>query len=367
MALEGKLSDFGLPDILQLISIQQKTGVLELISSNDQARLRFQNGDILNVSCASRGTITDILKKYLKINNKLSDEEIEQIEATARSTNLKFEKVLVTGRYLTNQELEDIVSQIMEEIIYDLFTWKEASYSFETESNILMPGFPAIIIRVDGLLMEGMRRIDEWPQIEKNLPDPRLCFTKNPKIPVKPDELPPDESRVYEKLDGKNSIQEIIEVLGLGRYRTYESIHNLLNAELIVKTEGFEKKAKKKTSSIDFMGIFAVLFSSLLTLVVSVVVVIAILIGGWFYRQHVSTIKEEKSFISEMVIQNEYVQLVDALKIYYMLHSRYPQTLDELVKNKIISEKKIKLIEKYYVYKVNESLAQYTIDKKESQ
>ena len=190
MALEGKLSDFGLPDILQLISIQQKSGSLELTSSDDQASVRFQNGDIINATCISRGDSTSLLKQSLIQHETLSKDDIRQIEATAKSSNLKFEKALVTGRYMSSDELEETVSQLMEEIIYDLFTWKEASYRFDTSTSAQVPSFPTIIIRADGLLMEGMRRIDEWPEITKILPNPKLCFDHNPEINVKAEELP---------------------------------------------------------------------------------------------------------------------------------------------------------------------------------
>ena len=47
MALEGKIVDFGVADILQLISQQQKTGVLIVERSNESVEVLFWNGMIL--------------------------------------------------------------------------------------------------------------------------------------------------------------------------------------------------------------------------------------------------------------------------------------------------------------------------------
>ena len=47
MALEGKIVDFGVADILQLISQQQKTGVLIVERRDDSIEVLFWNGMII--------------------------------------------------------------------------------------------------------------------------------------------------------------------------------------------------------------------------------------------------------------------------------------------------------------------------------
>jgi hypothetical protein len=41
MALQGNLDDFSLPEILQLIAVQQKSGVLKLTAGEDTAVIFF--------------------------------------------------------------------------------------------------------------------------------------------------------------------------------------------------------------------------------------------------------------------------------------------------------------------------------------
>ena len=48
MALEGRIVDFGVADILQLISQQQKTGVLIVERKDDSIEVLFWNGMIIS-------------------------------------------------------------------------------------------------------------------------------------------------------------------------------------------------------------------------------------------------------------------------------------------------------------------------------
>ena len=47
MALAGTLKDFGLPDIVQLIGLQRKTGTLHLKHEGESVSVIFDNGAIV--------------------------------------------------------------------------------------------------------------------------------------------------------------------------------------------------------------------------------------------------------------------------------------------------------------------------------
>ena len=50
MALEGTIKDFGLADILQLIGIQRKTGILVLEREGENVELKFLDGNVVGGS-----------------------------------------------------------------------------------------------------------------------------------------------------------------------------------------------------------------------------------------------------------------------------------------------------------------------------
>mgnify|MGYP003694138063 CR=1 FL=1 len=56
-----------------------------------------------------------------------------------------------------------------EETIYDLFLWPEGKFEFkdgEMPANIRV----TIDVEVTGVILEGVRRVDEWQRIQRGLP-----------------------------------------------------------------------------------------------------------------------------------------------------------------------------------------------------
>ena len=54
MALEGTLRDFSLSDILQLIALQRKTGLLTLRSPDDTVILGFDEGKLISAESSAK-------------------------------------------------------------------------------------------------------------------------------------------------------------------------------------------------------------------------------------------------------------------------------------------------------------------------
>ena len=48
MALEGSIQEFGLADILQLLYLQKKTGVLYIKSKNDEVEITSSGKDFIS-------------------------------------------------------------------------------------------------------------------------------------------------------------------------------------------------------------------------------------------------------------------------------------------------------------------------------
>ena len=80
MAFKGTLKDFKVPDILQLISLQKKTGILTFTSSDGFITLIFQKGYIVGVDSFPKKLemrVGSVLVKqdYISILNELCPQE----------------------------------------------------------------------------------------------------------------------------------------------------------------------------------------------------------------------------------------------------------------------------------------------------
>ena len=81
MALEGTLRDFSFADILQLISLQRKTGVLTLKNQDNVVTISFLDGMIVGASSLSQHE-EDRLGLILLKCGAVSEEQVaaEQVE-----------------------------------------------------------------------------------------------------------------------------------------------------------------------------------------------------------------------------------------------------------------------------------------------
>ena len=61
MALEGRIKDFGLADIFQLIQLQKKTGVLTVKNDQQKAAILFEGGMIVGAETNDRAHFPWIL------------------------------------------------------------------------------------------------------------------------------------------------------------------------------------------------------------------------------------------------------------------------------------------------------------------
>src|SRR5437867_11327235 len=110
MALQGNLDDFSLPEILQLIAVQQKSGVLKLTAGDDVAVIFFAGGRVVSTRDRRRNT-RDPLKTFLVQTGRLSDAQLRQIETIEAESRRELTDILLSGNYLSSDELTRSLEQ----------------------------------------------------------------------------------------------------------------------------------------------------------------------------------------------------------------------------------------------------------------
>jgi hypothetical protein len=93
-----------------------------------------------------------------------------------------------------------------EETIFELFLWQEGGFRF-LENILPAKKFQPLSIPVDMLILEGVRRMDEWSRCRDSIPDARWI----PKLvrAVDVQELGPTELSILREINAENSIEEI--------------------------------------------------------------------------------------------------------------------------------------------------------------
>jgi DNA-binding MarR family transcriptional regulator len=173
MALEGSLRDFDLFSLFNMIKTQGKSGILVLSRSEEFVKVFFERGEI--VGCDSNQVpMEDRIGAMLVRLGRLSGEELLAMIQRQRQTLKRMGTLLLESGRVTSRDLQDALFNQAMSVIYRTFRWVEGNYRFDSILPIDLDRehFPAI--PVDTVLMEAARIMDEWPEVQKRLPDHSL-------------------------------------------------------------------------------------------------------------------------------------------------------------------------------------------------
>ncbi|MGQ0814675.1 MAG: DUF4388 domain-containing protein [Gemmatimonadota bacterium] len=238
MAIEGPLQELSIQDVLQLLDLAHKTGVLTIRSESldDEAIVHFSKGAIV---FAVRRRSTRRLGQMLIRSGKLTQRELDSaLEQQRRDPTRRLAEILLEMGSISEEELEKQLRFQMEETIYEVMAWSEGYFKFEERTEIASHRLLARV-RVESLLMEGARRIDEWTRLESKIPGaeavPMLAPGKEGEST--PLELRPEEWEVLAEIDGERDLGQIAADLGRSSFDIAKTIFGLVSTGVVLVQE----------------------------------------------------------------------------------------------------------------------------------
>jgi tetratricopeptide (TPR) repeat protein len=234
MAIEGPLKELSIQDVLQLLQLADKTGVLTVRSErlNDEAIVHFSRGDIV---FAVRRRSTRRLGQLLIRAGKLTQRELDRaLELQRADPTRRLAEILLEMGSITEDELERQLRFQMEETIYELMAWDEGYFKFEERTEIAAQRLLSRV-RVDSLLMEGARRIDEWTRLESKVPGPETIPVLAPVSDreATPLDLRTEEWEVLAEIDGDRDIRRLAADLGRSAFDVAKIIYGLVSTGVV--------------------------------------------------------------------------------------------------------------------------------------
>ncbi|MGD2134791.1 MAG: tetratricopeptide repeat protein [Gemmatimonadales bacterium] len=234
MAIKGSLKEASLADVLQLLSLGQKTGCLTVTDKANLGYIYFDKGRISYASLVNRrDRLGDILVK----NGKITQEQLmAAIEEQGRERTLRVGEILVRSGALSREDLEHYMRVQIEEAVFFLFTWTSGHFNFESE--VLPEQDFLVSINPESLLLEGARRVDEWSLIEKKIPSFDVIFTIDRERLESSDEvtLTEEQQRLVPLLDGKRDVGRVVEDSGLVEFEVGKALYGLITAGFVHRT-----------------------------------------------------------------------------------------------------------------------------------
>jgi competence protein ComGC len=343
MALAGNIKEFGLADIFQIVSLQQKTGILTVESSKGRVTVLLEKGMIVGADASFR-PIEERLEQTLVQSQQLTKFQLKRATENQKKTHQPLWTALAELGDVDAGSLQRVLSQQIHETIYHLLRWTEGDYRFDPRKNVEYDHNLVSPVNTEFLVMEGFRITDEWSEFEKEIPSFHIMVRRNPEITAPPADLSDAEAKIFRLLETDKSLQELIDIGQLGEFDTCQTVHELMKKHVVERVPG--KKSKKvnvRQPAFDFREIFSKAAVVLVTL--------GVLAGGVFALRflpanfaliqipQVTALRTIKPFIVEAHLY----ALATEMSAYALSHGKSPASLTDLVgQGRIRSRKQLK-------------------------
>ncbi len=230
--IKGNLASFRIIELLQMLSLQRQTGRLAITRGSDGGEICFKDGEVVFAS-TSCGNGRSSLDGLLRTSCKLKDDQLARVLTMAEKTKEPIDTVLVREKLIDSKSFADCLRTHTEREVYKIMSWREGSFFFEKAAP---PAFAsALRLKVEDLLLEGARRADEWVLIQQKIPNFTVVF--EPLIGNAEEltrrGLSEMDVKIFTLVDGKRTIQDILDASCLGEFEVAKSLFILLSVNLI--------------------------------------------------------------------------------------------------------------------------------------
>jgi len=340
MALEGTIKDFGLPDIFQLIGLQRKTGILTLTSAREKVTVTFDGGQVV-LADSSGARLEERLGVVLVKQGLLSQARLDELLQTQKQTLQRLGHILASSGAVNPEEVKRAAQLQVAETVFRLFRWKEGQYHFAPTDSVDYDKKNLKPMSADFILMEGIRMVDEWPIIEKKIPSMDLVFGSvmdaslietggEGEAASNKVRLTDKEAKVFQKVNGSNTVQLIIDSAGLGEFETCHVLFDLLNRNIIASvgrgaaTQALEGPAETASPVLGHIlaGVAVVL---------SVAAIGLHLATPFAVLGRPSLLEEPSALLLERVSRARMEKLDRAIMAFRLVHGEVPTSLEGLV------------------------------------
>ncbi len=249
MPIQGNLRDFSTTQLLNLINLSGRTGVLRLFeglptgekdamqkpklaAGKPRADVYFRSGKLVYATLADQhGDLIAVLNK----TGKLNDTQAKVMREKAQGTSDKALALrLISANYVTKNDIVNSVQQYILGVVYDIMTWSQEIFRFDegqqpSDERILVP------IDLEHVIIEGARRIEKIEEITQHIENLDMClkFPENPKEKLEGIQLSVEEWRVVSYVSPKNTIRQIAKQLNMSEIEIRRVVYGLEQAGIV--------------------------------------------------------------------------------------------------------------------------------------
>jgi hypothetical protein len=246
--LKGDVDILGLGNLLQILSMNRREGLLTLDNGDDRKTIHFGEQGIRLISSTMRRV--NKLGKILLRRRRITKEDLDALLKEQRLLGWKLGQIALTSGLVRKEDVETALFEQVEEEVYDLFMWQDATFDFaDGKAPSRQSDTPLSELTfgksVTSLVLEAARRADELLMIRKILADEDVTLHRLG-FDVQADELGEDLEvidAVLPLVNGRRTFRDVIQASVYPRFVTMRAVHRLI-------TLGYMKAKNRKGDTV---------------------------------------------------------------------------------------------------------------------
>jgi len=240
MAIKGSLREAGLPDVIQLLSMGRKTGILTVTEKDHFGSITFYKGKIVDSYLINR---KNRIGDMLVASGEMSEEQLLEALKIQEKTGGKIGTILLREQFVREESILRFLRQQIKETIFIMMTWENGYFNFEARYS----GIEGEIIAIEpeSLLLESAKKVDELSVVELEiLRDSSTLKAMQPQDSVVT--LSNEEKKVHCLLDGEKTLELVIESSPFDKFDTKEIVSALIQKGYCSIVEGVSTQSVKE-------------------------------------------------------------------------------------------------------------------------
>ena len=231
MALTGTLREFGLVDLLSLVRVTRKSGVLSIRGQAEALDLYFRDGRLIRFTTSPE---MPNLGQVLLRAGKVSQKQLDSIPPDLSSSEKAVAVALMEATGLSRSEILSLYAGQAGEAVGQAVMWSDGEFEFRPEADV---GEDDVTFDLEvGAIIDRLRaRQDQWRVLRSVLPhlEYSLRFPASRRLRVEPVVLGPAEWAVVTQVATSRTIEEIRQRLKLDDFQIRQSVQRLVSDGLI--------------------------------------------------------------------------------------------------------------------------------------
>ena len=235
-AIEGVIPELSIDQVLQLAMAVSQPSRCRIAQDGAAIDVFYDDG---NVTLARHAGLPDgfLLGQLLVAAGQIQEAELAAVLNGPRDGTRLGERLVSRG-HLTQSELVSALRTQTEEVVYEVVRWSTGRFSIYANERLPYEAHGmSVKLAVPHLLLEGMRRLDEWRRMQSSVGNLESVVSRGDAPPSSFGELSDEDRDILRYVDGRRTVAELVRSVSRPTFHVYRLLHGLAERRLVAANE----------------------------------------------------------------------------------------------------------------------------------